>query len=122
MSIAQGNSIGVTYGAEVGDAKGVDSFEVLPKVELNTSPVPTVSPQTVYTEKEVISGYTIPKENPLYELLGRNPKRMKANAASISVHSTENKTSSEKSIITEVEDENSSSNRPFPSRLLRLGE
>lgn len=122
VSIAQGNSIGVTYGAEVGDAKGVDSFEVLPKVELNTSPVPTVSPQTVYTEKEVISGYTIPKENPLYELLGRNPKRMKANVASISVHSTENKTSSEKSIITEVEDENSSSNRPFPSRLLRLGE
>ena len=122
VSTAQGNSIGVTYGAEVGDAKGVDSFEVLPKVDLNIPSVTDESPQTVHTEKEVVSGYTIPEENPLFELLGRNPKRMKANIVSVPVNVTEDKTSLKKSITTEVEDGNPSSNRPFPSRLLRLGE
>lgn len=122
VSTAQVNSIGVTYGAEVGDAKQADTFEVLPKVDLEESEEETIPSGSADPEDEVVSGYVIPDSNPLFELLGREPKRMKGPINSIPVVNLENKTTSQKTNNMEPEVESPSSNRPFPSRLLRLGE
>ena len=100
VATAQSNSIGVVYGAEVGDAKAVDSFEVVPSkaVKNKNSPMPKPSPTIVADSSS---------SDPLFDLLGRAPKRMKPEikeneALNLRIQNPPNPTS-----------------RPFPSRLLR---
>lgn len=109
VSLAQAESIGVTYGAEVGDAKSVDSFEVLISENENKSEA---------TDPKTLSGATdssssdFTSTDPLLELLGRSPKRM-----SLSTLPTEEIKEVPSSIS--EKDQTEDSNRPFPSRLLR---
>ncbi len=112
VALAQSESIGVTYGAEVGDAKSADSFEVIPSKSIadqtateQNEPSPDGS-----TQDSVLDSYSIPSADPLAELLGRSPKRLVVDAP---VNSEED--SDDKSIpVDEVIE-----SRPFPSRLLR---
>ena len=110
VALAQSESIGVTYGAEVGDAKSADSFEVLPtqdKADPNlTSPLEATSVDT----RSITNSYAIPSADPLEELLGRSPKRMVVNTPSIA---------EPEDVSSLPESENVASPRPFPSRLLR---
>ncbi len=100
VATAQSNSIGVVYGAEVGDAKAVDSFEVVPSkaVKNNIPPTPEPSPS-------VLSDFNSP--DPLFELLGRVPKRMKPEVKKNKV------------LNLSLQDPSIPTSRPFPSRLLR---
>mgnify|MGYP001365713482 FL=1 len=100
VATAQSNSIGVVYGAEVGDAKAVDSFEVVPSkaVKNNTPPMPKPSP-TVLVDSS--------SSDPLFDLLGRAPKRMKPEVK-------ENQ-----ALDLRLQDPLNPTSRPFPSRLLR---
>jgi hypothetical protein len=91
---AQKRSIGKTYRAEVGQAKGANTFEVLPIPDaIPEDAFPAVTPEA---SKE---GYEVSASDPLSELLGRSPKRLVAEEAS---KANEGPTP-----------------RPFPSRLLR---
>ena len=93
---AQKNSIGKTYRAEVGRAKGASTFEVLPIPDaLPEDAFPSVEPVTEASKP----GYEISEGNPLSELLGRAPKRLQGQDG--------------------IEKENSPEPRPFPSKLLR---
>ena len=100
VATAQSNSIGVVYGAEVGDAKAVDSFEVVPSkaVKNNTPPMPKPSPTVVVDSSS---------SDPLFDLLGRAPKRMKPEVK-------ENQ-----ALDLRLQDPLNPTSRPFPSRLLR---
>jgi hypothetical protein len=100
VATAQSNSIGVVYGAEVGDAKAVDSFEVVPSkaVKNNTPPMPKPSPTVIADSSS---------SDPLFDLLGRAPKRMKPAAKE------------EKALDLRIQDPPNPTSRPFPSRLLR---
>ncbi len=72
---AQLESIGKTYRAEVGDAKGVDTFEVVTfqeeenEEEINVTEIPEPA-------EKVPTEYNVPNTDPLHELLGRAPSRM----------------------------------------------
>jgi hypothetical protein len=91
---AQSNYTSKTYRAEVGSARGVNTFEVLP--------IPDSSPEDAFPSVPpaiVRPSYEVSVSNPLAELLGRAPKRMKAPV--------------------KVDDVNSLKPRPFPSKLLR---
>ena len=91
---AQKHSIGKTYRAEVGQAKGTNTFEVLP--------IPDAIPEDAFpavTPKASREGYEVSASDPLSELLGRSPRRLVAEEAS---------KANEGPIP-----------RPFPSRLLR---
>ena len=93
---AQKNSIGKTYRAEVGRAKGASTFEVLP--------IPDATPEDAFPSVEPVAksvkpAYEVSEANPLSELLGRTPKRMPEQGG--------------------VETDNSLEPRPFPSKLLR---
>ena len=93
---AQKNSIGKTYRAEVGRAKGASTFEVLP--------IPDATPEDAFPSVEPVAksvkpAYEVSEANPLSELLGRTPKRLPAQRG--------------------VEIDNSLEPRPFPSKLLR---
>ena len=103
VASAQAESIGVTYGAEVGDAKSADSFEVVPTQSK------VASPQSIPSKPDTSNYLT--DTDPLVELLGRTPKRMKPVNKEESVLNNENLQSPE---IFEPE-----GSRPFPSRLLR---
>ena len=92
---AQKNSIGKTYRAEVGRAKGASTFEVLP--------IPDATPEDAFPSVEPVAKSVKPanevsEANPLSELLGRTPKRLRAGRS---------------------EKDNSLEPRPFPSKLLR---
>jgi len=91
---AQKRSIGKTYRAEVGQAKGANTFEVLP--------IPDAIPEDAFpsaTPKVGKEGYEVPVSDPLSELLGRSPKRLVAED--------------------EAKANGGLTPRPFPSRLLR---
>ena len=93
---AQKNSIGKTYRAEVGRAKGASTFEVLP--------IPDATPEDAFPSVEPVAksvkpAYEVSEANPLSELLGRTPKRLPAQGGE--------------------EIDNSLEPRPFPSKLLR---
>ena len=103
VASAQAESIGVTYGAEVGDAKSADSFEVVPTQSK------VASPQSIPSKPDTSNYLT--DTDPLVELLGRTPKRMKPVNKEESVLNNENLQSPE---VLEPE-----VSRPFPSRLLR---
>ena len=93
---AQKGSIGKTYRAEVGRAKGASTFEVLPIPDaIPEDSFPSVPPINVAGK----SSYEVSSDNPLSELLGRAPKRLEGQD--------------------KVETENSLGPRPFPSKLLR---
>ena len=100
VATAQSNSIGVVYAAEVGDAKAVDSFEVVPSnaIKNNITPIPEPSPT-------VLSDFNSP--DPLFELLGRVPKRMKPEIKDSEV------------LNLRLQESSNPTSRPFPSRLLR---
>ncbi len=68
---AQKRSIGKTYRAEVGQAKGVNTFEVLP--------IPDAIPEDSFPpvpQAAINEVYEVPASDPLSELLGRKPKRL----------------------------------------------
>ena len=90
----------MVYGAEVGDAKAVDSFEVVPSkaVKNNNPPMPKPSPNVVANSSS---------SDPLFELLGRVPKRMKPEVKE------------KKALDLRIQDPPNPTSRPFPSRLLR---
>jgi len=91
---AQKVSIGKTYRAEVGRAKGASTFEVLP--------IPDAMPEDAFPSVEPVAKSVkqeVSEANPLSELLGRTPKRLQAQGG--------------------VEMDNSLEPRPFPSKLLR---
>ena len=91
---AQKRSIGKTYRAEVGQAKGANTFEVLP--------IPDAIPEDAFptaTQNVTKGTYEVPVSDPLSELLGRSPKRLVVEEPS---KASEGPTP-----------------RPFPSRLLR---
>ncbi|MBT5715721.1 MAG: hypothetical protein HOI70_02280 [Opitutae bacterium] len=73
---AQKESIGKTYRAEVGDAKGTDTFEIVTNTEVLPEEKNRVD---VESENSSLiknrSNYKIPGTDPLQELLGRAPKR-----------------------------------------------
>lgn len=73
---AQMESIGKTYRAEVGDAKGVDTFEVVTVEEEEIEPEKAGSENEAQTADRIQSSYQVPKVDPLSELLGRSPSRM----------------------------------------------
>ena len=100
VATAQSNSIGVVYGAEVGDAKAVDSFEVVPskEVENNNPPMPKTS-STIAADSS--------SSDPLFDLLGRAPKRMKP------------REEEDKTLELRIQETPDVTTRPFPSRLLR---
>ena len=100
VATAQSNSIGVVYGAEVGDAKGVDSFEVVPSKAFKNknSPMPKTSSIMVADSSS---------SDPLFDLLGRAPKRMKPVVKE------------DKALDLRIQDPPDVTSRPFPSRLLR---
>ncbi len=81
VAAAQAESIGITYGAEVGDAKASDSFEVVP---LELSETANESEKTESSSSTTVpsSALTFNSESdPLIELLGRSPKRMRPPSA-----------------------------------------
>jgi hypothetical protein len=91
---AQKNSIGKTYRAEVGHAKGANTFEVLP--------IPDAMPEDAFPTVPPIAdkpSYEVSSSDPLTELLGRAPKRLAGQD--------------------KVETKDSLKHRPFPSKLLR---
>ena len=91
---AQRNSIGKTYRAEVGNAKGANTFEVLPIPDATAEDAfPSVPPAVDQPS------YEVSESNPLAELLGRAPKRLKSPA--------------------KADPGDSPEPRPFPSRMLR---
>ena len=93
---AQKGSIGKTYRAEVGRAKGASTFEVLPIPDaIPEDAFPSVPPMAE-TGK---TSYEVSGDNPLSELLGRAPKRLEGQG--------------------KVDTEDSLEPRPFPSKLLR---
>ena len=114
ISAAQENSIGKTFAAEVGDAKAPDRFEVLPKVVSNAEAVETVPEKHSASES-----YSMPEVDPLLELLGRSPKRMKDSPEL--APTPENSPNVQGQSSTKEDSQNSEihSPRPFPSRLLR---
>ncbi len=65
---AQKTSIGRTYRAEVGQAKGSNTFEILP--------IPDAVPEDDFPSAPKPPSYKIPNADPLSELLGRSPKRL----------------------------------------------
>ena len=69
-------SIGKTYRAEVGDAKGVDTFEVVTVEEEEIETEKAGSENEAQTADRIQSSYQVPKVDPLSELLGRSPSRM----------------------------------------------
>ena len=73
---AQMESIGKTYRAEVGDAKGVDTFEVVTVEEEEIEPEKASSENEAQTADRIQSSYQVPEVDPLSELLGRSPSRM----------------------------------------------
>lgn len=76
MVKAQLDSIGKTYRAEVGDAKGVDTFEVVTFEDDNTEQKRDWGkPKQPLNEKKT-SSYQVPSVDPLEELLGRSPNRI----------------------------------------------
>ena len=100
VASAQSNSIGVVYGAEVGDAKKADSFEVVPKKAVKTNPSFTPNPSST-------QAVNFNSPDPLFELLGRVPKRMKPEVKK------------NKALELKIQEPPNPANRPFPSRLLR---
>ena len=100
VATAQSNSIGVVYGAEVGDAKKADSFEVVPKKAVKTNPSSTPNPSST-------QAVNFNSPDPLFELLGRVPKRMKPEVKK------------NKALELKIQEPPNPTNRPFPSRLLR---
>ena len=100
VASAQSNSIGVVYGAEVGDAKKADSFEVVPKKAVKTNPSSTPNPSST-------QAVNFNSPDPLFELLGRVPKRMKPEVKK------------NKALELKIQEPPNPTNRPFPSRLLR---
>lgn len=91
---AQERSIGKTYRAEVGQAKGTNTFEVLP--------IPDAIPEDSFPSVILSAGkngYEVPASDPLSELLGRAPKRLV----------TERRAGTAETLTP----------RPFPSKLLR---
>ena len=100
VASAQSNSIGVVYGAEVGDAKKADSFEVVPKKAVKTNPSSTPNPSST-------QAVNFNSPDPLFELLGRVPKRMKPEVKK------------NKALELKIQEPPNPANRPFPSRLLR---
>jgi hypothetical protein len=110
VALAQSESIGVTYGAEVGDAKSADSFEVLPTQD-KADPNPTNQLEATSVDSHSsTNSYAIPSADPLEELLGRSPKRMLVHTPSIA---------EPEDVPSLPEPENVASPRPFPSLLLR---
>ncbi|MDG1137893.1 MAG: hypothetical protein P8N49_00010 [Opitutales bacterium] len=112
VALAQSESIGVTYGAEVGDAKSADSFEVIPSESVSERE--ETSPDLLVPEangsNSPIKNYFIPSSDPLAELLGRSPKRLVVSTpATPEVVSGSDLSPVKKDIEP----------RPFPSRLLR---
>ena len=73
---AQMESIGKTYRAEVGDAKGVDTFEVVTVEEEEIETEKAGSENEAQTADRIQSSYQVPEVDPLSELLGRSPSRM----------------------------------------------
>ena len=100
VASAQSNSIGVVYGAEVGDAKKADSFEVVPKKAVKTNPSSAPNPSST-------QAVNFNSPDPLFELLGRVPKRMKPEVKK------------NKALELKIQEPPNPTNRPFPSRLLR---
>jgi hypothetical protein len=90
---AQKHSIGKTYRAEVGQAKGANTFEILP--------IPDAIPEDAFPSvtPKASKGGEVPASDPLSELLGRSPRRLVAEGVS---KANEGPTP-----------------RPFPSKLLR---
>lgn len=100
-SVAQSQKqvIGKSYNATIGESAESDQFEVIKQKE--SGHIPTeLDPET--SPSKYLPQYKLPNESPLDELLGRSPKRL--NVSTVSVAELP---------------ENSSSSRPFPSRLLR---
>ena len=91
---SQKQVISKSYSAKIGDAKGLESFEILNEEKNSASPAKS-------------TGYQLPESSPLNELLGRSPKRMDLTAQPDDLSSDQ------------PEQSRDSSQRPFPSRLLR---
>ena len=90
----QEESIGKVYAAEVGDSKNPDTFEIIP----NSTPVKVTPNASEQNNSE--KGKSV---DPLTELLGRPSVRHMGKFVPVA----------------EEKNENESSGRPFPSRLLR---
>tara|TARA_B100000212_G_scaffold306862_1_gene255662 strand:- start:1125 stop:1715 length:591 start_codon:yes stop_codon:yes gene_type:complete len=114
ISAAQENSIGKTFAAEVGDAKAPDRFEVLPKVVSNAEAVETGPEKHSASES-----YSMPEVDPLLELLGRSPKRMKDSPGLAPTPEDSPNVQGQSSTKEDTQNSEIHSPRPFPSRLLR---
>jgi hypothetical protein len=70
---AQQESIGMTYNAEVGDAKEADTFEIVTtEKDEQETPTQKIADQSSLTDR---TSYQVPEIDPLNELLGRSPSR-----------------------------------------------
>jgi len=98
IATAQSQLIGKKYHAHVGEAKQGKTFEIIPARDSST-----------------VSNASSHEEDPLTELLGRSPKRIGYSIPS----SQTGGNSPSKSILPAPPPHSISSERPFPSRLLR---
>lgn len=96
---AQQESIGTTYNAEVGDAKEVDTFEIV--TSKSEEKKDTTQWKNESTPLNDDSSYQVPEIDPLKELLGRTPTRSN-------------------SYFVETEKPAQKKSRPLPGTLLRL--
>ncbi len=114
ISAAQENSIGKTFAAEVGDAKAPDSFEVLP-MDVSKAEAVEAGQENLSASKS----YAMPEVDPLLELLGRSPKRMKDSHGFTPTPEDSLDDQGESSAGEDTNNSEIQSPRPFPSRLLR---
>lgn len=91
VAASQKMLIGKSYNATVANTQGADTFEIVTQPNALS---PTVESNRPNESISLGSGYKLPEESPLDELLGRSPKRIDPSAVSPNP-------------------------RPFPSRLLR---
>tara|TARA_B100001057_G_scaffold388774_1_gene396343 strand:+ start:413 stop:1387 length:975 start_codon:yes stop_codon:yes gene_type:complete len=116
ISAAQENSIGKTFAAEVGDAKAPDRFEVLPSTAIKAE---LVEPESELENLSTSDSYAMPEVDPLLELLGRSPKRMKDSPALVPSPKDSPKHQRQSSTKEDPRNSEIQPPRPFPSRLLR---
>ena len=97
--LAQQESIGTIYNAEVGDAKEVDTFEIVSTNREEKKDTTQLKNESISSNDD--SSYQVPEMDPLKELLGRTPTRSN-------------------SYFVEAEKPAQKKSRPLPGTLLRL--
>lgn len=102
-SVAQSQKqvIGKSYNATIGETTESDQVEV---IKQNESGHVSTEVESETNPSKYLPNYKLPNESPLDELLGRSPKRFNVPTGKLSGAELP---------------ENTSSSRPFPSRLLR---